>query len=114
MLHGKNMFQTSYDMTISTMCAYSSSKYTLPHCKCVLRFFAQCPNIDLPGLESDHHNSNVSPTIHFLVYQNIACFNVHPRRPFNKKKQCQLYEASTDSILTAKMYTIKYIFMMES
>ena len=35
MPHGKNMFQTAYDMDMVTMCEYASSEYALPHWKCV-------------------------------------------------------------------------------
>ena len=50
--HGKHMFKTASNMDIATMCAYPSSKYTLPNCKCVLRCCSQCPHIDLPSPES--------------------------------------------------------------
>ena len=78
------------------MRAYTSSNYVLPHCKCVLRFCEQCPRVDLPSPESDKHNSNVSPTICFHVYQHISRCTVHVRRPLNEKKHFRLYEASTD------------------
>ena len=56
MPHGKHILQTSYDMDMETMCAYISSKYTLPNCKCVFHCSAKCPCIDLPSLESDNCN----------------------------------------------------------
>ena len=102
--YGKHMFQTESDMVMSTICAYLSSKYALPHCKCVLSCFAQCPRIDLPSQESYQHNSNVSLIRHFHVYQHISRCNVHNRRPFNKNRQFQFFEASTYSIVTAKIY----------
>ena len=42
MPHGKHMCKTSSDMDMATMCTYPSSKYALPHYKCVLSDFAQC------------------------------------------------------------------------
>ena len=65
--------------------AYPLSKYTLPHWECVLCFCVKFPRIDLPSTESYHHNSNVSPTICFHVYQHISHCTVHGRHPFNKK-----------------------------
>ena len=104
-LHGKYIVKTASDMAMATMCVNPSSKYALPHWKCVLGCCAQCTHIDLPSPESDQHNSHVSPTIHFHVYQKIARCIVHGRCPFNDKKQCQLYEASSDSIVTTRLYT---------
>ena len=95
------------------MCEYSSSKYVLPHWKCVLQWCAQFQWIDITSPESDYHNSNVSPIIRFNVYQHSVCCTVHVRRPFNENKQCQLCEASTDSIVTTELYTRKELVMME-
>ena len=71
----------------------------------MLHWCAQFSYIGLLGTESDHHNSNDIPKINFCVYQNIACFTVYCRLYFNEKKQLQLYEFSTDSIINAKLYS---------
>ena len=34
------------------------------------------------------------------MYQHIAFYTVHDKRPLNENKQCQFCETSTDSILT--------------
>ena len=47
MPHENHMFQTASDMAMAKMCAYTSSKYALPHWKCVLIFCAKFPYIDL-------------------------------------------------------------------
>ena len=39
---------------------------------------------------------------------------MHGRIPLNEKQKCQLREASSDSIVTAKLYTIEDIFMMDT
>ena len=114
MPNGNNMSKTAYNIEMATMCVYTSSKYALPHFKCVLRCCAQCSWIGIPSPESDHHNSNFIPIICFCVYQHIEHCTVYDRRPFNEKKQFQLCEAYAYSIVTEKLYTIKYIFMMES
>ena len=80
----------------------------------MLRCCAQCPRIYLPSPDSDQRNSNVITAISFHVYQHIACFTVNYRRPFNEKKQCQLFEDSIDSIVTTKHHKIKYIVIMDS
>ena len=81
--HGKNIFQAAYDMSTATMFAYTSSNYALPHWKCVLRCCENFLQIDLQILESDYHNSNVSPTIIFNEYQHIARCTMHDRIHFN-------------------------------
>ena len=80
------MFKTSYGMAMAKMCEYSSSKYALPHWKCVMRCCTQFPRIDLPSTYSDYHNSNVSPKIRFHVYNLIVRCTVHVRRPFNENR----------------------------
>ena len=75
---------------------------------------AQFPRIDLPSPESDQHNSNVMQTTCFHVYQHISRCIVHGRRPFNENKQCQQCVASIDSIINAKLYTIKELVVMET
>ena len=105
MPNGKHIFKTASDMDIEKMCAYLSSKYALPHWKCVMSCCAQYPSIDIPSPELDQHNSDVSPPIIFHVYHPISWCTVHSRLPFNEKKQCQLCDPSADSIVTEKLYT---------
>ena len=66
------------------MHAYPSSKYALPHWKCVLRCSEKCPWIDLPSTESDNKNSNTILTLRFHIYQKITRCTVHDRRTLNK------------------------------
>ena len=84
------------------MCVYPSSNYTLTHDKYFMRWCENFPRMDLPGPESDQHNSNFTPTIQFHVYQHIARCNLHGRRPFNDNKPCKWCETSIDSIVTSK------------
>ena len=107
MSHGKHMFHTSSDITMAIICACPSLKYASPHWKCFFSWCVQYLWIDLPSPESDRKISNVGLTIRFHIYQQIACCNVHGRRPFNENKQCQLCEASTDANSTAQIYTRK-------
>ena len=48
----------------------------------------------------------------FHVYRLISHYTVHGRRPFNKNKQFQLCEASFDSEITTKLYTIKQLVLV--
>ena len=101
-------------MDMATMCAYPSPKYALPHWKFILNCYAQFPCIDIICLESYQHNSNFRSKIRFHVYYMIAQSTVHVRCPLNKKKQFQLCEAYTDSVVTSKMYTIKELILMDT
>ena len=96
------MFQTVYEMAMATICAFLSSKYALPHWKFVLRCCAQCPQIDIPSTEADQNNLDLSRTKSLHVYKHIASFTMQYRSPFNERKQGQLWEASTDEIVTEK------------
>ena len=84
MPHGKHIFQIAFEMSMATMCAYPSSKYALPHWKCMLRCCAQYTRIDLPSPKSYQHNLNVIPPP-FLCLSNIAYCIVNGRQSFNEK-----------------------------
>ena len=51
MPYGNHMFHTESDIAMATMCEYPSSKYELPHWKCVLSCCALCPRVDLTSPE---------------------------------------------------------------
>ena len=53
MPHGCHIYAKSYDMAKAKMCTYPQSNHTLPHCKCILRFCAECPCINLPCQDTD-------------------------------------------------------------
>ena len=96
------------------LCAYPSSNYSLPHYKCVLQCCANFTFIGLPSTESDQHNSNVSTTIIFHVYNLVARCTMHGRRTLNEKKRCQFFKATSDSKVTTNLYTIKDILVMDA
>ena len=85
MPHGKHTPKTVSDINMATMCAYKSSKYALPHWKCVLRCCAKCPCINLPSPEYDQKNSNIIPIIRFNVYHLIERCNVYGIYFLNEK-----------------------------
>ena len=114
MPHGKHMFQTASYMSMATMCAYQSSKYTLSYYKWVLCCCAKCPQIDRLSKESDQYNSNVIPTISFFVYKHIAHCTIHDRYLFRKINPFNCVSFSIDSIENSKVYTRKELVVMES
>ena len=88
MTHGGNIYKTSYEMDMSTMCAYPTSQHALLHWKCVLRCCESFSRIDLPCRQSVRHHSNTSPTIRFHVYHLIAHYTVHVRSLLDEENFC--------------------------
>ena len=79
MPHGRHIYANAYDTAKETMCAYSKSDHALPHWKCVLRFCAKYPSINLPDQETDDKHPNPSPSIRFHIYHLIARCTKHGR-----------------------------------
>ena len=61
MSYGRHIYANAYDMAKATMCAYSQSYNSLPHWKCVLRYCAKYPGINIPDLETDNQYPDTSP-----------------------------------------------------
>ena len=101
-------------MAMVKMCSYPLSQHSLPYWKCVLSCFEDIPRIDTPGQESDMHHSSLSPSIRLNIYHLIACFTVHGRLPLNENKICRLCLQDSVNVLPAKLYTRKYLIMMET
>ena len=53
MPHGRHIYAKASDMANATMCAYPHLGYALQDCKCVLRFCADCPCINIPDQETN-------------------------------------------------------------
>ena len=87
MPHGRHIYPKISDMAMAKMCAYSTSQHSFPCWKCVLSCCSNLPRIDIPYQESDRHNSNVSPSIYFHIYNLIEKFTVYGRRPQYEKKK---------------------------
>ena len=84
-LYGRRIYQTEYDMAMSTMFSYPPSQYVLPHWKCVLHCCAKFICIALPSQELDNHDSNKRPTISFHVYNLFSHYMVHGKPTPGKK-----------------------------
>ena len=66
MPHGHHMYAKAFDMTKATMCTYTHSDHALPHWKCVLRCYAECPYINLPDQETDKNTKKQHPQLGFI------------------------------------------------
>ena len=87
MPHGLNTYAKAYDMAKATMNAYPYSDHVLPHWKCVLRYCAKFPRINIPDQETYDKPSNPSPSISFHIYNLISHCTTHVRFPLTDKKK---------------------------
>ena len=85
MAHGRHIYAKAYDMAKATMCAYPHSDHALPHWKCVMRFCAKFPSVNLPYQETDNQYYDSIPSISFHIYHIIARCSKHGRIPLNEK-----------------------------
>ena len=53
MPHGSHIHAKASDMANDKMYAYLQSDHALPHWKCVLRYCAECPHINIPDQKTD-------------------------------------------------------------
>ena len=72
------------------MCAYPWYDNALTHCKCVLRYCADCPCINLPYQDTDNQYSDTTPSIRFNIYHIITRCTAHGRIPLKDKKICHM------------------------
>ena len=97
MPNGRLIYSKSYDMEKATMCAYPQSDHALPRCKCVLRWCAKCPCINLPEQETDNQYSGTTPSIRFHVYQITACYTAHVKILLKDKSICRMCKQESSS-----------------
>ena len=90
------------------MCEYSQSKHTLSHCKYVLIFCAECPNINITNQETDDKHLNTSPSFCFHIFHLIARCTKHGRFPLTNKKSCCECQQDTASRQPTKICTTKH------
>ena len=98
MPHGRHIYAKVYDMAKATMCANSQSDHVLPNFKCVLRYCAKCPSINIPDQETDVQYPDTSSSILFHVYHLIARCTKHYRLPLTDKQICRNYQQDTASL----------------
>ena len=114
MTQGRHIYANAYDMAKATMCEYSQSDHVLPHYKCVLRCYAQCPGINIPDQEADYKHPNPNPSIRFQIYHLIASCKKHGRLTLTDKKGCCEFQQDTALGKSTKIYTRKELVMMET
>ena len=90
MPHGRHIYDKAYDMAKDKMCTYPQSDHALPHWKCVLRFCAKCPCINIPYQETDNQYSETTPSIRFRIYHIILRCTDHGRIPLKYNKICYM------------------------
>ena len=65
MPHGRHIYAKASDIANATMCTNPRSDHALPHCKCVLRCFADCPCINIPDQETTKNMKKLHPQLCF-------------------------------------------------
>ena len=70
-LHGRHIYAKAADMAQATMCAYPQYDNALPNWKCVLRFGADCPCINLPYQEIDKNMKKQHPQLGFTFITSL-------------------------------------------
>ena len=73
MPHGRHIYAKASDVANTTMCAYPHLDHGLPHWKCVLWCYEDCPCINLPDQET---NKNMKKQHHQLGFAFITSLDV--------------------------------------
>ena len=107
MAHGHHIYAKEADMSKVTMYAYFHSDRALPHCKCVLRWFSDCPCINIPDQERYNQYSKTTPSIRFHIYHVIARCTDHVRIPLKDRKICHMCKQESSSDESTKIYNRK-------
>ena len=90
MPHGSHIYSKALDMPNATMCTYPQSEHALPHWKCVLRFCADCPCINIPDQEVSNKHDETTPTIRFHIYHIIGRCAIQGRISLKDKNICSM------------------------
>ena len=114
MPHGHHIYTKAYDLAKATMCTNSHSDHALPHWKCVLKYCAQCPSINIPDQETDDKHPNPIPSIRFHIYRLTARCTKHGMLPLSDRKIYRECQQDTVSVKSTKTYTRKKLVMMET
>ena len=114
MPHCCHIYQTGSDISMAIMCAYPLPRWSLSQWKYVLCFCADWPRIDLTIQEDNINHSNTCSTVRFYDYHIIALCSAHVICPLNENKVCHLCLNHNYFVPPTKIYTRKYIVMMET
>ena len=61
MPHNCHIYAKASDMANAKMCTHPQSDHSLPHCKLLLRFCADCPCINIPDQETTKKYDETTP-----------------------------------------------------
>ena len=86
MPHGRRIYTKESDMENATMRTYPQSDHAFTHWKCVLRFCAEFPHINLPDQETNKKHEETTPAIRFHSYHIIGRCTTHGRIILKDKK----------------------------
>ena len=114
MPHGHHIYAKAYDMAKAKIRANSQSYHALPHWKCVLRFCAKCPSINITDQEKYDENPNPIPSISFHIYHLIERCKKHGRLTLTDRKVFRECQQNTVSLKPRKIYSIKELVTMET
>ena len=115
MPHGSHIYAKAYDMAKATMFAYPQSYHALPNWKCIMRYCAKYPGINIPDQETYDQYSDTSQSICFHIYLLITRCSTHGRLPltakniFRKCKHDYASEQSTKICTRKELVIIKTI-----
>ena len=112
MPHGSHIYSKASYMEKATMCEYPQYDHALSHQKCVLRFCAKLPCINLPDQETYNQYSDTTPSIRFHIYHIISCYIYHDLFPLKNNKICRMCKQVSSSDKSTKIYTRKELAMM--
>ena len=91
-------------MENATMCAYPRSDNALPHWKWVLRYYADCPCINIPDQQKNMSH----------IYHIIGCCTDHGRITLKDNKICCMCKQEYLLDKSTKIYTRKELVMTET
>ena len=69
--HGRHIYAKASDMVNATICTYPQSDHALPHWKCVLRYCAECPHINIPDQETNKKHEKQPPQSGFTFITSL-------------------------------------------
>ena len=114
MPHDNDIYAKASDMANATMCTYPQSDNALPRWKCVLRYCADCPCINITYQETTKKHEEKTPSIRFHIYHIIGCCTTHRRISLKDKSICYMCKQESLPDKSTKIYTRKDLVMMET
>ena len=114
MPHRSHIYVKARDMKKATICTYTQSDHSLPHCKCVLVCYSDCPYINLPDQETDNHYSETTPSIRYHIYHIIGSCTAYGIIILKYNKICYMCKQESSPDKSENIYTRKELVMMET